>query len=70
MDGRTAPGAAYLPFGAGPRVCLGSALAVRQLTLVTSRLAQRFTIESPNASSAAPKFAGRLAPAGLRARFH
>ncbi|MFG2936873.1 cytochrome P450 [Streptomyces sp. NPDC048282] len=70
LDGRTAPGAAYLPFGAGPRVCLGSALAVRQLTLVTSRLAQRFTIESPNASSAAPKFAGRLAPAGLRARFH
>jgi unspecific monooxygenase len=68
-DGRTAPGPACLPFGAGPRVCLGSALAMRQLTLVTSRLAQRFTIGSPNASSVALEFVGRLAPAGLRARF-
>ncbi|HEX6869585.1 MAG TPA: cytochrome P450, partial [Micromonosporaceae bacterium] len=69
LTGRPASGAAYLPFGAGPRVCLGSALAMRQLTLATSRLAQRFTIESPNAASAAPRFLGRLAPAGLRARF-
>ncbi|MFJ3306610.1 cytochrome P450 [Streptomyces sp. NPDC086549] len=68
-NGRPAPGPAYLPFGAGPRVCLGSALAVRQLTLTTSRLAQCFTITSPNASSAVPEFVGRLAPAGLRARF-
>lgn len=67
--GRPAPGVAYLPFGAGPRVCLGSAVAMRQLTLATSRLAQVFTIESTNAASAAPKFLGRLAPAGLRARF-
>ncbi|MFJ6086788.1 cytochrome P450 [Streptomyces sp. NPDC092369] len=68
-NGRPAPGPAYLPFGAGPRVCLGSALAMRQLTLVTSRLAQRFTITSPNSSSVALEFVGRLAPAGLRARF-
>ncbi|MEV6810563.1 cytochrome P450 [Micromonospora sp. NPDC051296] len=63
------PGRAYLPFGAGPRVCLGSTLALRQLTLATSRLAQRFTVESPNATTATPRFLGRLAPAGLRARF-
>ncbi|WP_329110732.1 cytochrome P450 [Micromonospora sp. NBC_01699] len=69
LTGRPAPGSAYLPFGAGPRVCLGSALTMRQLTLVTSRLAQRFTVESPNAESAAPEFLGRLAPVGLRARF-
>ncbi|EST38328.1 hypothetical protein N566_08030 [Streptomycetaceae bacterium MP113-05] len=62
-------GTAYLPFGAGPRVCLGSALAMRQLTLAASRLAQRFTIESPNASSATPAFVDRLAPADLQARF-
>ncbi|WP_460072721.1 cytochrome P450 [Streptomyces sp. YKOK-I1] len=68
-NGRSAPGSAYLPFGAGPRVCLGSALAIRQLTLATSRIAQRFTIESSNASSVLPRFVGRLAPAGLRARF-
>ncbi|MEU9339645.1 cytochrome P450 [Streptomyces sp. NPDC048278] len=69
LHGRPAPGPAYLPFGAGPRVCLGSALALRQLTLATARLAQRFTVESPNAASVAPEFMGRLAPAGLRARF-
>ncbi len=65
LDG-PAPGNAYLPFGAGPRVCLGSALAMRQLTLVTSRLAQAFTIDSPNAASAPPRFLGRLAPTALR----
>ncbi|MGW2826588.1 cytochrome P450 [Streptomyces sp. NPDC001443] len=69
LDGRSAPGPAYLPFGAGPRVCLGSALTLRQLTLVTSRLAQRFTVTSPNASSVDLEFVGRLAPAGLRACF-
>ncbi|MFJ9562267.1 cytochrome P450 [Streptomyces fuscichromogenes] len=69
LTGRPAPGAACLPFGAGPRVCLGSTLAVRQLTLATSRLAQRFTVESPNAFAVVPKFMGRLAPTGLRARF-
>ncbi|RKR93011.1 unspecific monooxygenase [Micromonospora pisi] len=69
LGGQAAPGSAYLPFGAGPRVCLGSALTMRQLTLATSRLAQRFTIESPNAEAADPEFLGRLAPTGLRAQF-
>ncbi|MGX1546890.1 cytochrome P450 [Streptomyces adustus] len=69
LDGRSAPGPAYLPFGAGPRVCLGSALTLRQLTLVTARLAQRFTVTSPNATSVDLEFVGRLAPAGLRASF-
>ncbi|MFF4901591.1 cytochrome P450 [Streptomyces sp. NPDC001068] len=69
LEGHPAPGPAYLPFGAGPRVCLGSALALRQLTLAASRLSQHFTIDSPNASSVTPRFMGRLAPTGLRARF-
>ncbi|WFE28287.1 cytochrome P450 [Solwaraspora sp. WMMD791] len=69
LAGGAAPGLAYLPFGAGPRVCLGTMLTRRQLAVVTSRLAGRFTIASPNAASVGPAFAGRLAPAGLRARF-
>ncbi|MFV2018194.1 cytochrome P450 [Micromonospora sp. LOL_023] len=69
LAGRPAPAAAYLPFGAGPRVCLGTMLTRRQLTVVTTRLARRFTITSPNAGSAEPAFTGRLAPVGLLARF-
>ncbi|MFY1699934.1 cytochrome P450 [Solwaraspora sp. WMMA2101] len=69
LAGGTAPGMAYLPFGAGPRVCLGTMLTRRQLAVVTARLAGRFTISSPDAASVGPAFAGRLAPAGLRARF-
>ncbi|MFF6990213.1 cytochrome P450 [Streptomyces sp. NPDC010273] len=33
--GRAAPGSAHLPFGAGPRVCLGATLTMRQLTLTS-----------------------------------
>ncbi|MEU0970536.1 cytochrome P450 [Streptomyces sp. NPDC005917] len=62
-------GSACLPFDAGPRVCPGAALTMRQLTLTTSRLARRFTSESPNAASLTPKFVDRLVPATLRARF-
>ncbi|AXG76721.1 cytochrome P450 [Streptomyces paludis] len=69
LNGRPAPGPTYLPFGAGPRVCLGSALTMRQLTLTTSRLASLFTIESPNATSVSLEFIDRLAPTHLKARF-
>jgi cytochrome P450 len=65
---RPAPGT-YLPFGSGSRYCLGAAAAMRQLTLATSRIAQRFDVYAPNAATAEPEFCGRLAPAGLRAEF-
>ncbi|NUW31612.1 cytochrome P450 [Nonomuraea sp. SMC257] len=66
---RPSPGT-YLPFGSGPRRCLGAAAAMRQLTLATSRIAQRFHVRAPDAAAAVPAFCGRLAPAGLRAAFH
>ncbi|MEU7856339.1 cytochrome P450 [Nonomuraea sp. NPDC049141] len=65
---RPTPGT-YLPFGSGSRYCLGAAVAMRQLTLATSRIAQRFHLHAPNAVAAEPEFCGRLAPAGLRAEF-
>ncbi|WP_369192014.1 cytochrome P450 [Streptomyces sp. R08] len=69
LAGQAAPGSAYLPFGAGPRVCLGATLTMRQLALTTSWLARRCTVESPNAATVTLEFVDRLAPAGLRARF-
>ncbi|MEY2399598.1 MAG: hypothetical protein QOJ00_2772 [Actinomycetota bacterium] len=36
---------AWVPFGRGPRNCIGFALAQMEMTLITARLAQRLTIE-------------------------
>ena len=36
---------AYLPFGAGPRTCIGSSFALQEATIVLATLVQRFDIE-------------------------
>ena len=35
----------YLPFGAGPRVCVGAQFALTEATLALARLVRRFRIE-------------------------
>uniref|UniRef100_A0A8C7BFV4 Steroid 17-alpha-hydroxylase/17,20 lyase n=1 Tax=Neovison vison TaxID=452646 RepID=A0A8C7BFV4_NEOVI len=42
------PSLSYLPFGAGPRSCLGETLARQELFLVMSWLLQRFDLEAPD----------------------
>ncbi len=38
------PKYAYLPFGGGPRVCIGSAFAMMEARLILATMAQRFTL--------------------------
>jgi cytochrome P450 len=38
------PRFAYLPFGGGPRVCIGQAMAMQEATLILATLAQRFRL--------------------------
>jgi unspecific monooxygenase len=61
---------AYIPFGAGPRVCVGARLGTAHMTLVAARLALGYDLELLNAEDVTPRFGGVLSPAGLRARIH
>lgn len=36
------PRFAYMPFGAGPRICIGAQLAMTEAALILATLAQRF----------------------------
>jgi cytochrome P450 len=47
LDGRAdrAPKNAYIPFGAGPRTCLGNHFAMLEGTLVLATLATRWSFE-------------------------
>jgi cytochrome P450 len=60
---------AYLPFGMGPRVCIGAAFALQEASLVLATLARRFRFEP--APGAVPEPVGRLtirAEHGIRLR--
>ncbi len=58
------PKLAYLPFGAGPRACIGSQFSLLEARLVLATIAQRFAFEIEAARRVVPKPGVTLAPAG------
>ncbi|WP_079436403.1 cytochrome P450 [Zoogloea sp. LCSB751] len=58
------PRGAYLPFGAGPRVCLGQHLALTEMKVMTAMILQRFALSVPDGMAAPqPRFNVSLRPA-------
>jgi cytochrome P450 len=39
------PKSAYMPFGGGPRMCIGMGFALTELQMVLSRIVQRYRLE-------------------------
>lgn len=53
LSGEIAPGA-YIPFGLGPRICVGAAFATIESTLILARLVRRYDFTPDDPSSVRP----------------
>ncbi|MEO0337697.1 MAG: cytochrome P450 [Bacteroidota bacterium] len=61
--------AAYLPFGAGPRLCIGNSFAMMEMQLVLARMIARYDVELLSDEEVKPKALVTLKPwSGLRMR--
>jgi len=58
------PRGAYIPFGLGPRVCLGQHFAQLEMTLIAALLLQRFRLTPINDTAPTPRLAVTLRPEG------
>jgi cytochrome P450 len=59
------PEYAFIPFGAGPHVCVGNSFAMMEITLIVATLMQRFQIElTPGQENIVPELKVSLRPRG------
>jgi len=67
-EAAAAPRGAFLPFGTGPRVCIGNNFALAEMTLIAAMLLQRFELALPSGAEAPrPELNVTLRPAnGMR----
>ncbi len=64
------PGFAYLPFGAGPRVCIGAAFANMEAALLLAAIAGRYRLILEPNQTVTPLTSITLRPrGGIRMRF-
>lgn len=61
---RALPKLAYMPFGAGPRVCIGNAFAMVEGVVILCCLLQRFTVAPVDAAPLRLQFSITLRPIG------
>jgi cytochrome P450 len=57
------PRYAYIPFGAGPRICIGKYFALEEAALVLAEMAQRFRLRMAPGATAKAAWSGTLRPA-------
>jgi len=55
---------AYLPFGVGPRICIGAAFAIQEASIVVSMIMRHFTLEMAPGSAPWPVLKVTLRPKG------
>jgi cytochrome P450 len=53
-DAPTPPRFAYLPFGAGPRICVGAQFALTEAVLVLASMVRRFRVTSADTRPVLP----------------